>query len=439
MVSEECPTLISDARALYRHAVRCVQADRLLTPKLFMQAVDATKPVRVAAFGKAAMALAGVVEQHAGTERVEGLAVVPWGYRTTLPDFAPMPQSVEIVDGGHPLPTEASARAACRLLDLASSCTADDTLLILISGGGTALTSAPAGDLHVDDLRATYTHLMHAGVGIHDTNVVRKHLTQVGGGQLAKAAAPAAVVALVVSDVPGDDPSTIASGPTVPDASTYADALRVLYRNDLWHTVPSAVRTHLADGAHGRRPETPDASHTCFDRTRTTLIGTNQTALSALRTEAEARGYTVRSVETGVEGEARDVGARIARRVCEADANTPTCWVWGGETTVTVTGDGTGGRNQEVALGAALELDGATRPAVVLSGGTDGIDGPTDAAGAWATPTTVAQAEHQGIDPSARLANNDAYAVFDALNALLRPGPTHTNVMDVGLALTTPS
>ena len=385
------------------------------------------------------MAMAGVVEAHMLDVTVEGDAVVPPGYRHTLPSDGPAPHHVDVIEGGHPLPTTNSARAGERLLQRATACTDDDVLLVLLSGGGTALVSSPAGALHTDDLRTTYKQLLEGGVSIHDANIVRKHLTTAGGGQLTRAAAPASVRALVLSDVPGNDLSTIASGPTVPDPSTYADALRVLYRNGLWHTIPEAVRTHLADGAHGRIPDTPDASHDAFQTSETVLLGTNQTALDAAASEAQARGYRVAHIGHDIQGEARAVGANWASRVLDTDVQSPTCWLWGGETTVTVTGSGIGGRNQEVALGAAQVLEGARLPVVVLSGGTDGIDGPTDAAGAWATPMTIRRAREQGLDPDSALARNDAYPVFDALDALLQTGPTHTNVMDLGIALCGPS
>jgi hydroxypyruvate reductase len=224
----------------------------------------------------------------------------------------------------------------------------------------------------------------------------------------------------------------------VPDPSTYEGAMRVLYRHGLWHDVPPAIRDHLVAGARDRQPETPDATHSCFDTARSQLVGTNEMALTGARAAAAERGYTVRSVESNVEGEAREVGREHARAMLDAAPDVPTCWLWGGETTVTVTGNGTGGRNQEGTLAAALALEDADADAVFLSGGTDGIDGPTDAAGAWATPDTARAARKAGFDPVAHLDDNDAYPLFGALDQLLRPGPTHTNVMDVHVGLVQP-
>jgi hydroxypyruvate reductase len=343
-----------------------------------------------------------------------------------------------VIEGGHPLPSDGSVRAGRRLLEQARAAGPEDLLLVPVSGGGTALSSLPVDAVDLRDLRTTYHCLLTAGVPIVPANVVRKHLTQVGGGQLAQAAHPADVRALVVSDVVGDDLSTIASGPTVPDPSTYEEAMQVLYRHDLWHDVPASVRDHLADGARGRRPETPDAEADCFESVRTTLIGSNDTALAAARDAAEKRGYDVRLVCSGVEGEARSVATEHVDQMMGASLDGPTCWLWGGEPTVTVKGEGKGGRNQELALSAALALDGEDRRAILLSGGTDGIDGPTDAAGAWATPGTAEAAREAGLDPRAHLEDNDAYSFFEALDQLLRPGPTHTNVMDVHVGLVDP-
>ena len=436
-------SIVSDAHALFDAAVRRVQADKLIdagpTEDWAPDALSSYNRVQVAGMGKAAMAMAGVVEdRHSGLVD-DGIVVVPNGYPDTLPARLPPPSTIQVREGGHPLPTQASERAGRRLLDQAQSVEEGDLLLVLVSGGGTALATLPADGVDLADLKTVYHLLMEAGVPIHPANVVRKHLTQVGGGQLAQAAHPARTGALVVSDVPGDDTSVIASGPTVPDASTYRDAMQVLYRYGLWHDVPAAVREHLTDGARGRCPETPTADHSCFGGARSALVGSNAMALDAARSVAQKRGYRVRSVATDVEGEARTVGRSHVQEMLGASLDEPTCWLWGGETTVTVTGDGAGGRNQEVALGAARALEDTDRSAVLLSGGTDGIDGPTDAAGAWATPTTVERARAAGLDPDKHLAENDAYSFFDGLDQLLRPGPTHTNVMDVQVGLVRPT
>lgn len=430
---------VADARAIFSAAVERVQADHLLdasaSDEWAPQSLRAYEEVRVVGMGKAAMAMAGVIEGRHPDIVSDGTVVVPDGYPTSLPERLPEPSTVRVMEGGHPLPTQGSVRAARRLLDHAGAVDEGDLLLVLVSGGGTALSTLPVDALDLPDLKTTYRQLMEAGVPIQPANAVRKHLTKGGGGQLARVASPADVGALVVSDVPGDDLSVIASGPTVPDPSTYEEAVQVLYGHDLWHDVPAAVRDHLAAGARDRKPETPGTDDPCFERARTTLIGSNEDALAAARAAAEARGYTVRSVETNVEGEARDVGRAHVDEMRGAAPDEPTCWLWGGETTVTVTGDGKGGRNQEVALGAALALEEVEQDVVLLSGGTDGIDGPTDAAGAWATPETAQAGRAAGHDPQGHLDTNDAYPFLDALDQLLRPGPTHTNVMDLHVGI----
>jgi hydroxypyruvate reductase len=431
--------LVEDARQIYDASVRRVQADRLLeacpTAEWAPRSPEDYGEVRVAALGKAAMAMAGTLESALDGRIEAGCAAVPSDYPAQYPASLPSPARITVHEGGHPLPTEASVRAGRRLREQAQALGAGDLLLVAVSGGGTALSSLPVASVDAADLRTTYHRLLTAGVPIVPANVVRKHLTQVGGGQLARAAHPAHVGALVVSDVVGDDLATIASGPTVPDPSTFRDAVQVLYQHGLWHDVPASVRDHLAAGARGNRPETPQSGAECFEAARTRLVGTNETALSAARAAAADLGYGVRSVTAGVEGEARRVGQAQAETLVDAAEPGPTCWIWGGETTVTVTGDGTGGRNQELALSAALALEGSARDAVLLSGGTDGIDGPTDAAGAWATPATAAAARDVGCAPRDHLDRNDAHPLFDAVGQLLRPGPTHTNVMDVQIGL----
>ena len=427
-----------NARALFEVAVCRVQADRLMPEANANPFLEGVASVRGVGMGKAAMAMAGVLEERHGDRLDDGVVVVPEGSSKTFPDRLPQPSTIRVMEGGHPLPTQGSVRAGRRLLEQAEALGETDALVVLVSGGGTALSSLPVDGIDVADLKATYHRLLTAGVPIQPANVVRKHLTQVGGGQLAQAAHPGRVQSLIVSDVLGNDRSTIASGPTVPDPSTYEDALQALYGHGLWHDVPGPVRDHLAAGARGRRPETPGPDAACFETTETALIGDNQTALDAARAVAEERGYAVRSVSTDVDGEAREVGQAHVKEMLSASVDEPTCWLWGGETTVTVTGEGTGGRNQEVALGAALAMKEESGDMVLLSGGTDGVDGPTDAAGAWATPSTAERAQASGLDPAAHLTANDAYPLFDELEQLLRTGPTHTNVMDVQVGLVHP-
>jgi hydroxypyruvate reductase len=284
--------------------------------------------------------------------------------------------------------------------------------------------------------------LLHGGATIHDTNTVRKHLSAIAGGRLAVAAHPAAVRALVVSDVVGDDPSVIGSGPTVGDPTTFGDAVDALRRLDLWAAVPAAVRAHLQRGRDGAAAETPGADDARLATARTLVVGRNADALEAASAAARRLGYATHVDATPCVGVAREAGAALVRRTLAYDDAAPTCRLSGGETTVVVRGRGRGGRNQELALAAAIALGSAAeahgplgRDVAILSGGTDGIDGPTDAAGGCVTNGTDAAMRRAGIDPVARLDDNDAHAALDAVGALVRTGPTHTNVMDVQIVL----
>ncbi len=424
-----------DALAIFDAAVAGVQPSALLADvdpaALVDRPLGSYRHVTLVGAGKAAMAMAGALEGKMGDRLTGGLVVVPRGYRTTLPEGQQAPQCVAVAEAGHPLPDAKGIRLAAMVLALARRYGPDDLLLVALSGGGSALLAAFAEGISLEDAQTTFRLLLHSGADIHAVNAVRRQLSRIGGGGLARAARPASVLALAVSDVPGDDLATIAGGPTVPDPTTRADARAVLERFGLWQRVPASVRTHLGGE--------PVADVSNAEHVRTVLVGSNRDALAAAQREAERRGYAVRLHAEPVTGEAREIGRRLAREALAVETDRPACLLWGGETTVTVTGPGTGGRNQELALGAALALDGLDRALVLLSGGTDGIDGPTDAAGAWATPETARRARALGLDPEARLGANDAYPVFDALGQLLRTGPTHTNVMDVQVALVCPS
>ena len=433
-----------DVRGIFEAAVRAVQAPQLLErvdwTAWLQRPLDDYARIVVAGLGKASMAMGGVVDEQLSDREVTGAVVVPEGYPASLPQHMPAPRRLDVLEGGHPVPTQGSRQGAERLLELAASCAEDDLLLILISGGGTALTFAPVEGVSLDDARRTFELLMGAGVDIHEMNAVRKHLSRLGGGQLARAASSGEGLALVVSDVPGDELSVIASGPTVPDPSTFEQALGVLRQSDLLGEVPTSVRRHLERGRQDPSLETPDASEAAFDRLRTELIGNNEAARLAAKEEAEKRGYAVR-MYSDVTGEAREAGRDLARKMVAGQEEKPLCLIGGGETTVTLEGEGKGGRNQELALSAAMELyelrhDIDKETAFLLvSAGTDGIDGPTDAAGALVTEGTVREARRQGLDAASYLDNNNSYPFFDQLGTLIRTGPTHTNVMDVQVAL----
>jgi hydroxypyruvate reductase len=309
----------------------------------------------------------------------------------------------------------------------------------LISGGGSALLIAPVGDISLEDKQNATKLLLACGATIHEFNTVRKHLSRAKGGRLAQMAYPATVTSLILSDVVGDDLDVIASGPTVPDSSTFDDAEQILKGYGVWDQLASTVRSHLAKGSADQIEDTPKSDNAAFQKCSQVLVGTNLQALKAASKTAEILGYRPLILSSKVEGEAREVAkfyTAIAREVLSSEypLKPPACVLAGGETTVTLKGEGRGGRNQEFALAAALAIAGLDN-VVVLSGGTDGTDGPTDAAGAIADGTTVARALEKDLVPKDFLRRNDSYSFFQKLEDLLMTGPTRTNVMDVYMLL----
>ena len=431
--------MIDDARDMYRAAIQGVQADVLLSgvdwENIVDKPFDAYNNVYIVGMGKASMAMASVVEHQLKIPIREGCVVIPKGYSDTLPYPHKLPQKINVLEASHPVPDITSEEAAHVLLELADRCKEDDLLIVLISGGGSALTTYFAEGISMDEGKKVIQDLLRSGADIKALNTVRKHISMMGGGRLARTAMPAEVVSLVISDVVGDDLSTIASGPTVGDPSTPEDAMRVLRTFDLWDRLPGSVVSYLNRSCNDASLHTPSPDNPMFEKVKTLLIGSNKLALEAACREATRRNYQVTIVDSWVEGEAREAGRTLAKHLLNYNGDTPHCFIWGGETTVTVKGKGIGGRNQELALSAAFELDSSRKSIVLLSGGTDGIDGPTDAAGAWVTPNTIPRALQRKRNPEAYLDSNDAYTFFLEMNTLLKPGPTHTNVMDVVIGL----
>ncbi len=350
---------------------------------------------------------------------------------------ASIPAGFESIVGGHPVPTAGSEAAGRRALAMAADVSATDTLLVLLSGGASALMAVPADGITLDDKRAATTQLLRAGADIHALNTVRKHLSAIKGGQLAARVAGRCRT-LVISDVVGDDPSVIASGPTVGDDSSFQDALDALRRLSGEGAYPASIVERLRRGAAGGVPETPASGDPRLARARTTVIGSRRDAMAGVAAAAAARGYHVVRIDDPVVGDARTAAVAHVRAVLArvSDSTRPTCVVSSGETTVQVTGHGKGGRNQEFALASAKLLAETGGAQVVLASvGTDGIDGPTDAAGALADATTVGRAGAAGLAPERFLSDNNAYAFFDALGDLIHTGPTGTNVGDLQVIL----
>lgn len=382
--------------------------------------------VWVVGAGKAGAGMAAAATEILG-ERVAGGAVaVPHGQagRADL-----------LWEAAHPLPDAHGLAAAAEALRLAREAREGDLVLCLLSGGASALWAAPPEGVSLGELRETTRALLRSGAPIEEVNTVRRHLSRIAGGGLARAAFPARTAALVLSDVAGSPPEAIGSGPTAPDPSRYADALEVLRRREV--AVPSAVLRHLQRGLAGEVPETPKPGDASLARSTVHLVGENASALRAAADAAERLGYTARVVSDRLHGEARQLGAEIAAQALRARggaADGPTALLYGGESTVTVTGDGRGGRNQELALAAALALDGEAG-VVVAALGTDGRDGPTHAAGAIVDGGTARRGRERGGEPVAALARNDSGTFLEGAGELLVTGPTGTNVADLVVAL----
>ena len=393
------------------------------------RALNDAAAVHVIAAGKAASVMLDACVSYGVTARTM-LGIGPAG------SPAP-PAGTEWHTGGHPLPTAGSVEGARRAIELAGRVRVDELLLVLLSGGGSALMSLPAAGVTLEEKQQTVRRLLEAGADIHELNTVRKHLSGIKGGLLAAACA-GRTLTLAVSDVVGDDLSVIASGPTVADPSSYADALAVLARRGGDAAFPAPVVRRLRAGAAGELPETPVAGDARLARATAAVIGPQRGAVDGARQAAAARGYAVSVVDEPVTGEARDAARAHVTRAARAAAGLarPACVIAAGETTVTVSGKGKGGRNQEFTFAAARALQPLGEAAVVASVGTDGIDGPTDAAGAIGDSTTFARARAAGIDdPDSYLRDNNTYAFFDRLGDLIRTGPTRTNVGDIQIVL----
>ena len=391
----------------------------------------AVERVWVVGGGKAATAMVAALYGILGDRLAGGLAITKYAHIDASLNVGP----VEVVEAGHPLPDNAGVGAARRMAGLLAGTVERDLVLAVISGGGSALMTLPAEGLTLDNLQNTTDLLLRCGATIVELNMVRKHLSDLKGGGLARLAAPAPVASLVLSDVVGDPLDVIASGPLSPDTSTFGDAWAVVERYDLVQRLPQEVRERFEAGLEGRLDDTPKPGNPLFERVQNVIVGSNRQAAQAAAEEARARGLNALLLSTFVEGEAREVAqvaAALAKELVSFDRPVPrpACLVWGGETIVRVRGEGKGGRNQELAMAAAMAMEGL--PGVILVAlGTDGTDGPTDAAGAVATGETVARARSLGLEPEIYLNHNNSYVFFDSLGDLIRTGPTGTNVNDL--------
>ena len=422
------------AAAVARH-LRC-EGDELVLITADGERRGRWPRVQLIAFGKAALAMAEAALAAIPGERLAAPAIVV----SNAENLRPL-DGAKVHAAGHPVPDEGGLAAARAVAERVAGAAAGELVLVLVSGGGSALLPLPAEGLTLDDKIATTRELLACGADIGEMNCVRKHLSALKGGGLARLAAPADLHALILSDVLGDDLATIASGPTVPDPSHYADALEILQRRGAWQRLPPAVRAHLQAGAAGQRAETPKPGDALFDGVGHALVGSNAVSLSAMAAAAAEAGCEVEIYSHRLEGEAREVAEALAefaaQRLPAGRRGRPLAVLAGGETTVTLRGDGLGGRNQEMALAfaAAAQRMGLADRWTFLSGGTDGRDGPVDAAGGLVDGGTLARIDAAGGDAAALLANNDSYRALGLAGDLLITGGTGTNVADLQLLL----
>jgi len=384
--------------------------------------------VHVIGAGKGAAPMAQAMESILGDHLTSGIISVKYGY--TAPT-----DRIAVVQAGHPIPDEHSVRVTEKIVDLLRQADADDLIICLLSGGGSALLVAPAPGVSLADKRKLTSAMLRSGASINEINTIRKHLSQIKGGGMVRLATPATIVSLVLSDVLGDPLDVIASGPTVPDPTTFADAWEILGRYDLIDDLPASIATLMAEGLAGRAPETPKPGDQIFERTQNAVVASNGTAVTAAFDQARRDGLNGLILSTLVEGEAREVARVFTAIGCELvrydrPIPRPATLIAGGETTVTVKGRGRGGRNQEFALSAAIHLDGE-EGVTVMAVATDGTDGPTDAAGVIVDGTTIRRAQAIGLNPRQALMDNDSYTFFQRLGDLIVTGPTNTNVGDL--------
>ncbi len=424
--------LAADPRTILRNKVKVRRND--LEIGTFSFKLSEFRRVLVIGGGKAAAGMALEIEQILDGWITGGSVNIP-AYTEPWPEG----EQINFNPASHPVPSEDGVRGVKSMLRLVGQPSEEDLVICLISGGGSALLPLPSTGILLSDKQKTTNLLLKSGAKIDEINAVRKHLSDFKGGRLAEKLQPAAVLSLIISDVVGDKLESIASGPTVPDDTTYADAYTILQERGLWRTVPSSVRKHIQKGKEGNLPETPKGSSRIFKRVHNVLVGTNKESCQAAAEVLEKRGYHSLILSTGLQGESREVG-KILAGICigirenQLPVAPPAAVVAGGETTVTVHGKGRGGRNQELVLSAASSIRG--NPAIlVCSIGTDGVDGPTDAAGAVADGNTLERGLRIHMDPDSYLRENNSYPFFERLNDLVTTGPTGTNVNDIFIAI----
>ena len=403
-------------------------------PQSFQLQEFSRRKVRVVAFGKAAITMTEGALECVPEDLLIEAPVAVTSYENVIQHG-----KIQILGAGHPIPNADGLKAARKIAKTVRAAKADELILALISGGASALLPMPPPSITLEDKRNATQLLLTSGADIHEINTVRKHLSELKGGGLARLAYPAALQALILSDVLDNDPGTIASGPTAGDLTTFSDAKGVFLQRGIWEQIPNSIQAHLNRGCDGLIDETTLPEDEIFRDVSNTIVGSNLISLDSICQSAKSAGYDVQIVSKALTGEARSVAEKFLMRA-SAPIERPTAFVAGGETTVTVRGSGLGGRNQEMALTFAIDADSRFNNLswVFLSGGTDGIDGPTDAAGGLVDPGTIARIHNAGYDPRLLLDNNDAYHALDHAGDLLVTGATGTNVADLQILLIHP-
>jgi glycerate-2-kinase len=396
---------------------------------------EGLKKIYVVGLGKAAYPMTRALVDVMRDRITGGVVVTKYGH---APD-GPLAENITIHEAGHPVPDGNGVAGASEAIELLGKADRETLVVCLISGGGSALFVAPAEGLSLDDKQVMTRILLKGGADIVELNTVRKHLSRVKAGRLAEAASPARVLSLILSDVIGDPLDFIASGPTSPDTTTWADALAIVNRYDTAGEMPQRILQLLRDGSAGKIPDTPKKGNPLFDRVENIIIGSNRIATEAARKKALDLGYEPVVLTAELQGEARDAARWLYRQVlesqsCLSSGRKQISLIAGGETTVTVRGKGLGGRNTEMALAFAMAIEG-TSGITFLSAGTDGTDGPTDAAGAIVDRQPISKARALGLDPQSFLDDNDSYHFFEKAGGLVKTGPTGTNVMDLQITL----
>lgn len=436
-------TMRKDAESIFSAGVKAVTGDRAIFQHCRMEGsvfhacdlcfdLNRFDRIWVAGAGKASAPLADALEKQINGKIAGGVVSVKHGHGVQL-------EKIRTIEAGHPVFDRNSVLAAEEILSLATSAGPEDLVIFLLSGGASALMAKPAPPVTPTEKQDAVRQLLLCGADITEINTIRKHLSTVKGGRIARAACPATLLTLIISDVVGDRLDVIGSGPTVPDASTYADCLHIIQHYGLAGTLAENIISILKNGASGSQAETPRADDPVFEKSYARIIAANGTALEAAREKAASLGYNTIILSSMVEGDTRAAARLLSSIAKEANLSgnpvrPPACILSGGETTVVVKGNGKGGRNQEFALEAALDIAGMENT-VVLCGGTDGTDGPTDAAGGIVDGQTIERAENQGIDAESCLENNDSYHFLQQTGDLLVTGPTGTNVMDIRIFL----